>query len=346
MSKSELILGIETSCDETASAVVAAGGDVRSNVVCSQEALHVRYRGVVPEIACRAHVEALLPAIREALSKASVEMADIDAVAVTHTPGLVGALLIGVSAAKALAWALRVPLVGINHVEAHMYASRFSHGDRLFPLVSLVVSGGHTSLYLSRSETDHTLLGATTDDAAGEAFDKVATILGLGYPGGPAIDALARSGRPDAVDFPRAWLGKESFDFSFSGVKTAVLYHWEGQPGSKRAAARPGTKADVAASFQEAVVEVLVRKAVRAVRRTGARALNVVGGVACNSRLRALAARETSRHDIPLYMPHRRYCTDNAAMVAGLAYHKFVKGETADLTLDAVPRPIRSKYRK
>ncbi|MBM4044364.1 MAG: tRNA (adenosine(37)-N6)-threonylcarbamoyltransferase complex transferase subunit TsaD [Planctomycetes bacterium] len=343
------VLGIETSCDETAAAVVENGQRILSNVVASQQALHQKYGGVVPEIACRAHVESITAVVEEALSRAGQRLDDLDAVAVANTPGLIGALLIGVSAAKALAWALDVPLVAVSHVAAHIYANHFEHPDLRYPLVTLVASGGHTSLFHSKDVRTHELLGATTDDAAGEAFDKVASILGLGYPGGPAIDKAAQRGNPKAVELPRAFMDKDSLDFSFSGLKTAVLYRLQAARSAqdptrrgrlhadlaKRVTVDDKTVADIAASFQEAVVDVLSRKALDAVERVGAEGLAVGGGVACNSRLRAVLREATRRRGIAFCCPSPALCTDNAAMVAGLAYHKLLAGDVATLDLDA-----------
>jgi len=357
-----LILGIETSCDETAAAVVRDGREVLSNVVASQDALHERYGGVVPEIACRAHVAAIVPGVRESLERAGIGLSQIDAVAVTHRPGLIGSLMIGLTAAKTLAWLLDKPLVGVNHLHAHMYAVMLQapapedgaqtgpDAPRIrpeYPLIGLVVSGGHTSIFYSRTETEHRIIGRTTDDAAGEAFDKVAKILGLGYPGGPPVDRLARSGDRNAVRFPRTYLEPGSLDFSFSGIKTAVLYHCWGQNaiGLRRASAAdlppPLTeqeRADVAASFQEAVVDVIVDKTVDAARRYRVRWVAVGGGVACNSRLRARLVQAASANDVRVAIPPPRLCLDNAAMVGGIAYHKLRRGETAGLSLDAAAR--------
>jgi len=279
-----ILLGIETSCDETAAAVVAGGREIRSSVVQSQIDIHRVYGGVVPEIACRAHIETILPVVEKALAEAGTGLEGIDAVAVTNAPGLVGALLVGVSFAKSLALAAGKPIVGVDHVQGHIYAGRLAFAELAYPCVSLVVSGGHTSLYLSRSEIDHELLGSTTDDAAGEAFDKVAKILDLGFPGGPAIDRLAKGRDPGRVVFKRTI--PDSLDFSFSGIKTSVLYRVRGQDARKPMSLGAEERADVAAGFQEAVVDVLVEQAMKACARTGAPRISVGGGVACNSRLR------------------------------------------------------------
>ena len=330
------ILGIETSCDETCAAVVEDGRRVLSNVVASQVEIHRRYGGVVPEVASRAHIEALVPVVTEALR--DVAPSDVGAVAVVNRPGLIGSLLLGLTAAKTLAWVRGVPLLAVNHVEAHIYAACLERDALPFPCVSLIVSGGHTSLYHSTGPLEHRLLGATTDDAAGEAFDKVAALLDLGYPGGPAIDRTAERGNPRAVDFPRAWLAPDSFDFSFSGLKTAVLYHVRGKgAGAKRRATRLTAQetADVAASFQEAVVDVLVGKTLRAAEATGAGRVLLGGGVAANRRLRERLQQDAAAVGLEVLLPPMRFCTDNAAMVAGLGYHALKAGRTADLDVEA-----------
>jgi N6-L-threonylcarbamoyladenine synthase len=341
MAERTLILGIETSCDETAAAVVADGVEVLSSVVSSQQEIHSRFGGVVPEVACRAHIEAILPVVREALDEAGLDTDVLDGVAVTNTPGLIGALLIGVTAAKSLSWALDVPLLAVNHLHAHIYCAWLSGPAPALPAVSLVVSGGHTSLFLTRSPVEHELLGGTVDDAAGEAFDKVANILKLGYPGGPVIDRVARSGNPKAVDFPRSRLGPGSADFSFSGLKTAVLYHCLGSNVSKQDIAEAEYDerfvADVAASFQEAVVDVVVTKACETAERHAAQSLIVGGGVAANGRLRERFEREAAERGLELHLAPRRWCTDNAAMTAGLAFHMLAARQTAGLDVEAVP---------
>jgi len=343
------ILAIETSCDETAAAVVRDGTEVLSDVIASQQEIHERYGGIVPEIACRAHIEAITPVIEEAVNRAGREYTDLDAIAVTYAPGLVGALLIGVSAAKALAWRLRLPLVAVNHIEAHVYANVLAGHPVEYPAVALVVSGGHTAIFLCQSPTEISMIGSTADDASGEAFDKVASILGLGYPGGPVIDRVAANGNPKAIRFPRTYLDRESFDFSFSGLKTAVLYHVRGQDAKVQSPSPElGERevADIAASFQEAVVEVLVEKTCAAALRSDAKCVVLGGGVACNSRLRSKFGERASEVGIPIYWPPLKLCTDNAAMIAGLAYHHFRKGQTADLSLDANPTPLRSSQSK
>jgi N6-L-threonylcarbamoyladenine synthase len=306
-----MVLGIETSCDETAAAVVADGARVLSSVVSSQVDLHARYGGVVPEVASRAHVELLTPVVAQALVEAGLDDDHVDAVGATVGPGLIGALLVGVSAAKALALVWDVPFVAVNHLEAHLYAAFLEEPDIELPLVVLLVSGGHTLLVLMEGHGEYRLLGSTLDDAAGEAFDKVARFLGLGYPGGPAIDALAMEGDPAAVRFPRPMLD-EGYDFSFSGLKTSVVNHVRRNPGL--------VTADVAASFQQAVVDVLVAKARRAVGEYGAKGLVLSGGVAANSQLREAVLDVAMADGVHPLLPARSMCTDNAAMVAAAAW--------------------------
>lgn len=305
------ILGIETSCDETAAAVVADGKQILSSVVSSQVDLHARYGGVVPEVASRAHVELLTPVVAQALVEAGLDDVHVDAVGATVGPGLIGALLVGVSAAKALALVWDVPFVAVNHLEAHMYAAFLEEPDLELPVVVLLVSGGHTLLVLMEGHGKYRLLGSTLDDAAGEAFDKVARYLGLGYPGGPAIDAEAMGGDPGAISFPRAMLS-EGYDFSFSGLKTSVVNHVRRNPDV--------STADVAASFQQAVVDVLVTKARHAVADYGARGLVLGGGVAANSQLREAVLDACMADGVHPLLPARSMCTDNAAMVAAAAW--------------------------
>jgi N6-L-threonylcarbamoyladenine synthase len=332
-----LFLGIETSCDETAAAVFNDELAVLSNVVASQTDLHTRFGGVVPEVAARAHLRQLLPVIDEALQRANVRLDQINCVAVHHMPGLVGALLVGVSTAKMLSLALGVPLVGVNHIEGHVYAARLAAGRDIFPCVGLVVSGGHTILFHCKTPVQFELLGATLDDAAGEAFDKVASLLGLGFPGGPAVEREAAHGDPAAFKFPRSFLHDERLDFSFSGLKTAVRYAIGGQDEARPAPPPPGkTRADLAASFQQAVVDVLVAKSRQALRRTGLNRLAVGGGVAANRCLRAGLERMTAEEGAELFIPPMSLCTDNAAMAA-VAVEKWRRGEFAALDLDARP---------
>jgi N6-L-threonylcarbamoyladenine synthase len=331
-----LFLAIETSCDETAAAVFTDEPRILSSVIASQTDLHARFGGVVPEVAARAHLQRLLPVIDEALQQAGVRLEEIGGIAVHHTPGLIGALLIGVSAAKMLALALDVPLLAVNHIEGHIYAARLAAGRDIFPCVGLVVSGGHTVLFHCRDALHFAMLGGTLDDAAGEAFDKVASLLGLGFPGGPAVEREAAQGDPDAVALPRAFLHDERLDFSFSGLKTAVLYALAGQ-NQPRPAPPPGKqRADLAASFQKAVVEVLVAKARQALRRTGLRCLAVGGGVAANRSFRAALEAMTRDEGAELVIPPLPLCTDNAAMAA-IAVEKWRRRDWAALDLDAVP---------
>lgn len=330
-------LAIETSCDETAAAVFTDELTILSNIVASQTDLHARFGGVVPEIASRAHLRNLLPVIDEALCRAGITLKDVGCLAVHHTPGLVGALLVGVSAAKMLAVALGVPLVGVNHVAGHIFACRLAAGRDIFPCVGLVVSGGHTALFRCDTALSLTLLGTTRDDAAGEAFDKVAAILGLGFPGGPALEREATSGDPKAYDFPRTFLNDDRLEFSFSGLKTAVLYACHGQNVAKAAPPPPGPKrANLAASFQTAVVDVLVGKCRQALRQAGLKRLAVGGGVSANKLLRSRLAAMCEAEGAELFIPPMNLCTDNAAMAA-LAVEKWKQNEFASPDLDAEP---------
>jgi len=331
------LLGIETSCDETSAAIVVDGIGVRSNVVASQVDLHAKYGGVVPEIASRAHIERLDAVIEEAMAAAKVTKDDIDAIAVTNRPGLVGALLIGVTAAKTLSWAWGKPLIAVDHIRAHAYSPAIGLDEPPWPAVGLIVSGGHTSLFFIHAPTSIERLGATTDDAAGEAFDKVATILGLGYPGGPLIEKVARDGNPRAIDFPRTMLSPDSLDFSFSGVKTAVLYHVHGHGRVSGGLEKlsPRDIADIAASFQQAVIDVLVRKTMLAVARTGVRTVALGGGVAANKALRSALETACTERGLKFHAAPTVYCTDNAAMIAALGYHQLQVGDTAGLDVDA-----------
>ncbi len=317
------ILGIETSCDETSAAVVADGTRILSNCIASQVDIHARYGGVVPEVASRQHILAIIPTIRQAMSDARTGWTDIAAVAVTHGPGLAGSLLIGVGAAKAIAFARGLPLVGVNHLEGHIYANWLGAAVPEFPLLCLIVSGGHSDLVLMRGHGDYTLLGRTRDDAAGEAFDKAARILDLGYPGGPAVQRAAASGSA-TVPLPRAWL-KGTHDFSFSGLKTALLRLVE--------EGKIASAADAAASFQAAVVEVLVTKTVAAAREHHVRQVLLAGGVAANSRLRQSLA---AASPLPVLVPRPVLCTDNAAMVAACGYFRYAAGQRSGLDLDVV----------
>jgi len=326
-----LILGLETSCDETSAAVVADGRTVLSNIISSQVAVHRQYGGVVPEIASRKHIENVLPVVHQALAAAGRSLADLDAIGVTYGPGLVGALLVGVAAAKALAFAAGKKLIGVNHLEGHIFANFLAHPDLAPPLVALVVSGGHTSLVELADFDTFRLLGRTRDDAAGEAFDKVARILQLPYPGGPHIEELALAGDPEAIAFPRA-LGS-GCEFSFSGLKSAVLNHLNAARQRGEEISRP----DVAASFQAAVIDVLVTKTVQAAAAAGVDKVALAGGVAANKRLQAELAAACAARGMALYCPPPAYCTDNAAMIASRAYFQHIAADWATLTLNAVP---------
>jgi N6-L-threonylcarbamoyladenine synthase len=345
-----VILAIETSCDETAAAVMTGGGRIASSVLYSQHDVHARYGGVVPELAARRHVETVDTIAAEALHKAGITWTDIQAVAVTQGPGLAGALLVGVNFGKSLAYALRIPLIAVNHLEGHIASAWVDQPDFPTPCVVLIVSGGHTHLYLVRTDSTLQLLGKTLDDAAGEAFDKAAKILGLGFPGGPAIDQLARTGRANAVKFPRPYLKPGSLDFSFSGLKTALLYDWRDRDPS----AQQKALADVAAGYQEAIVDVLVEKAFRAVRRHQVRALAVVGGVSANSRLRMRLTARAEETGIRLALPSLTLCTDNAAMIAAAGQQAYQEGRwsawdleaLADLTLPTVAHSQSSRDRQ
>jgi N6-L-threonylcarbamoyladenine synthase len=328
MNETTLILAIETSCDETAASLVLGGRDVLSSVVSSQIDLHAVYGGVVPEIASRAHLDLLNPVIAQAIKEAGVDETRIDAVAATHGPGLIGALLIGVSTAKAMSLAWKVPYIGVNHMEAHLYAGMLEDPSLEMPLVVLLVSGGHTMLVEMQDHGRYRILGKTIDDAAGEAFDKVARFLGLGYPGGPAVDALARTGNSRAIDFPRAML-HDGLDFSFSGLKTSVVNYVRKHPDV--------STADVAASFQEAVVDVLVAKARRAAEKVDAKGLVLGGGVAANSLLREKFAAMSADIGRQCSLPSRAMCTDNAAMIGAAAWYRLRSDGPTDLDTGAFP---------
>jgi N6-L-threonylcarbamoyladenine synthase len=325
------VLGIETSCDETAVAVVEDGRVVLSNLISSQFDLHARYGGVVPEVAARAHVQALSPLLEQALERAGCRMADIDAVAVTVGPGLVGALLVGVSAAKAIALSTGIDLIGVNHLEGHVYANFLEHGPPEPPYVCLIVSGGHTMLVHMPAEHSYEVLGQTLDDAAGEAFDKVARLIGLGFPGGPALDRLAQRGDRDAIAFPRAMADSGDYDFSLSGLKTAVIRHVK----AERAAGRQVDAADLAASFQEAVVDVQVKKTIRATRDRGAATILLAGGVVANTRLRKRMRAEAEAAGLRVLFPSPDLCTDNGAMIAAAGWSRLVRGERSDIDIGA-----------
>jgi len=331
--KDIVILGIETSCDETSAAVVANGRKVLSNIIASQVDLHAEYGGVVPEIASRKHVELILPVIDSALNEAGIALEDVDAVAVTYGPGLVGALLVGVTAAKAIAAALDKPLIKVHHIEGHIAANYISHPDLEPPYISLVASGGHSHIVHVKDYLDFEVLGMTRDDAAGEVFDKIARVLDLGYPGGPVIDKQAKLGNPKAIHFPRVNFTDGSYDFSFSGLKTAVI-------NFVNTARQKGDELnipDICASFQQAVVDVLVDHTLKAAVNLNVKKIVIAGGVASNSLLRETLQRKAKKAGMEALFPAPILCTDNAAMIAAAGYYSFLKGEFADLTLNAVP---------
>lgn len=331
--KNVVILGIETSCDETSAAVLVNGTDLRSHIISSQIVTHQRYGGVVPEIASREHSLHLYLVVQQALDEAKVDFSGLSAIAVTYGPGLVGSLLVGVSGAKAMAYAAGIPLLGINHLEGHIYANFLEHRDLEFPLLALLVSGGHTHLILFEAHGRYQVLGRTRDDAAGEALDKVARTLGLGYPGGPQIQRVAREGDASAFKFPRAMLEPDSLDFSFSGMKSAVLNALNSAHMRGETLHVP----DIAASFQQAVVDVLVRKALMAIDRTRVKTLLLAGGVAANSLLRDTLEKVLSEQTVRLVCPSPIYCTDNGAMIATAGYYHYLAGDFAPWTLNAVP---------
>ncbi len=330
---STTILAIESSCDETAAAVVTDGRQVKSNIIYSQIALHTVYGGVVPEIASRKHVEKVNQVVRAAIDEAGITWDDIDAVAVTYGPGLVGALLVGVSAAKALAYAKKKPLVGVNHIEGHIAANYIEHSDLKPPFMCMVASGGHSHLVYVKAYNAFEIVGKTRDDAAGEAFDKVARAIGLGYPGGPKVDRLAREGNPQAIDFPRAYMEDAPYDFSFSGLKSAVLNYLN----SCEMKHIEVNKADVAASFQQAVVDVLTDNSIHAAKAYSCTSLALAGGVASNSSLRDSLQKACEHENICFYYPSSVFCTDNAAMIGVAGYHAFMSGTRHGWDLNAVP---------
>ncbi len=333
MNENICILAIESSCDETAASVVKNGREVLSNVISSQISLHTIYGGVVPEIASRKHIEKINQVIEEALSEANMGLRDMDAVAVTYGPGLVGALLVGVSAAKAISFATGIPLVGVHHISGHISANYIEHKELEPPFICLVASGGHSHLVVVKDYGEYEIIGRTRDDAAGEAFDKVARAIGLGYPGGPKIDKLSKEGNPDAVAFPRAKVAENEYDFSFSGLKSAVLNYLN----SCRMKGEPVCQADVAASFQKAVVDVLVEHSLRAVREYGFDKFAIAGGVASNSSLRAAFVQKCGAQGIAFYYPSPVLCTDNAAMIGAAGYYEFIRGVRHGYDLNAVP---------
>lgn len=334
--KQTLTLAVETSCDETSAAVVANGRTILANIISSQVPTHQKFGGVVPEIASRKHIEQVIPVIDQALTEAGVTLTEIDAIGVTYGPGLVGALLVGVATAKALAFALTKPLIGVNHLEGHIFANFLAHNELKPPFVALVVSGGHTSLIHIKDYNELELLGQTRDDAAGEAFDKIARVMNFPYPGGPYIDKAAKEGNPAAIAFPRAFAdmsGENKFAFSFSGLKSAVLNYLHTAEQRKQEV----VIADVAASFQAAVVDVLVMKAMAAAEQVGAKQLVLAGGVAANSYLKAELAAATAKQDIAFFYPPPVLCTDNAAMIACRAHYQYIAGDFSNLNLNAVP---------
>jgi len=328
------VLGIETSCDDTGAAVVLNGRKILSNVVSSQISIHQKYGGVVPELASRRHIESIVPIVTEALKEAQVTLRDIDGIAVTQGPGLVGSLLVGLSFAKSIAFAQGLPFVGVNHIEAHLSAIFLEEETPKFPFIGLVVSGGHTSLFRVDGFGKYRRLGQTRDDAAGEAFDKVAKLLGLGYPGGPIIDELSKEGNPKAIRFPRPSLGKNSFDFSFSGLKTAVVNFVKANPPPPQGYSK-NLLCDIVSSFQEAVVEVLVAKTFQAVRHQGLKRVVISGGVASNRPLRQKMKEGALQQKVRLYIPSPSFCTDNAAMVGVVGYEYLKRGIRSDLSLNA-----------
>ena len=328
-----ICLGIETSCDETAVSIVKDGKEILSDVVISQIDLHSVFGGVVPEIACRAHIESIIPILAKAFKQARISPKDISAVAVTNRPGLIGALLVGVSVAKTIAWILDKPLIPVNHIEGHLYVNNLIH-KLVYPYIGLVVSGGHTTLFWVhpahktmcgvKSPIIYSAIGRTRDDAAGESFDKVAKMVGLGYPGGPIIEKVAQKGNPKAIKFPRGFAAEDSFDFSFSGVKTSVLYYCKGQNASTKSPLKKGLNIpDICASFQQAVVDTLVHKTIDVAKYKKAKAIVLGGGVACNELLRNQFQAQTEAEGIKLFLPPKKLCTDNAAMVASMAYEKY-----------------------
>lgn len=327
-----LVLGIETSCDETAAAVIRNGRDILSNVVATQIDIHKKFGGVVPEVASRNHVVDINHVIKEAMEEAGVTFEDIDVIATTYGPGLVGALLVGLSTAKALAYALKKPLVGVNHIQGHVAANYLAFKELEPPFISLIVSGGHTHIVEVKDYNSIEILGKTLDDAAGEAYDKVARAIGLGYPGGPLVDALAREGNPSIV-FPKAMIKEDNYDFSFSGIKSAVLNHLN----SLKMKNEDFEPADIAASFQKAVVETLVHKTVKAAKDKGYKKVVLSGGVSANSALRTAMEQECEKQELSLYYPPLNLCTDNAAMIGSCGYYMYKEGYISDLHLNAKP---------
>ena len=336
---SQVTLGIESSCDETAAAVIVDGKRCLSNSVASQIDVHKEYGGVVPEIASRKHVELILPVIDNAFKEAGIDPGEVDGIAVTHGPGLIGSLMVGLSTAKALSYSLEVPIVGVNHLEAHLSAAHLEN-DIEFPFVGLVVSGGHTSLYFVSSYTEFELLGKTRDDAAGEAFDKAAKVLGLSYPGGVQIDKLSKDGDPRSIEFPRPFKSNTTLDFSYSGLKTALVYHLRKEPSPEGQRLN-----DICASYQEAIVDTLLDKTLLAAKEHNVRSVVIAGGVACNSRLRELSGKILGEERFKVYIPSPKYCTDNAAMIGSLGAFKLMNGECSELSLNTFST-ARTKYKR
>lgn len=328
-----LILGIDTSCDDTSAAVLRNGDEIVSNIVSNQTEIHRKYGGIVPELASRRHIEMIIPVVREALEKAGIGLADLSALAVCHGPGLIGSLLVGCSFAKAVSYGKGIPLVTVNHLEGHLFSAFTEENKPDFPFVALIVSGGHTSLYRVDDFGRYAELGRTRDDAAGEAYDKVSKLLGLGYPGGPAIDALAGEGDPGAIPFPRAYL-PETLDFSFSGMKTAVLQFLRKRPAYPAPITDRALLADISASFQDAVVDVLLKKSEWALKKTGLKRLVLSGGVAANSALRKKMEALADKQGFAIHIPSRLLCTDNAAMIAAAGYRHFKRGNISSLDLN------------
>lgn len=331
---SDLILGIETSCDETAAAIVEDGKNIISNIVASQITFHQKYGGVVPEIASRKHIEYIIPVIDKALSTPGKKLDDLSGIAVTYGPGLVGSLLVGLSVAKAIAYTQNIPLIGVNHLEAHIYANFLERKEIEPPFICLIVSGGHTSLVYIKDFREYKFLGQTKDDAAGEAFDKIAKILSLGYPGGPIIEKLAKKGNPLAIKFPRPLLNNKSYDFSFSGLKTAVIYYIKKTKEENKIV----QVKDILASFQQAVIDVLVEKTIRAALEFDTKKIILAGGVAANDLLRRSIKKRANSLKFKVFYPSFSLCTDNAAMVASVGYYKLRENKKSSLNLDAISR--------